>query len=59
MESVEEEQEIASFHLIKQIARMTAYKVNDATDWQDAVDTLNGLIRSAKRINRMKGPKAS
>lgn len=59
MESVEEEQEIASFHLMKQIARMTVYKVNDATDWQDAVDTLNGLIRLAKRINRMKGPKAS
>lgn len=49
MESRREEQEIASLHVIEQIARMTNSHEHEA-DGRDAIDTLDLLIAKARSI---------
>lgn len=36
--------------LIRTVANMTEYKGNDTSDWQDAMSTLNSVIRKARKV---------
>jgi hypothetical protein len=51
-ESREEEQEIASAIMVRQIAAMSQYGdgPNELTDADDAAETLNALIARARKI---------